>query len=103
MPSAAILEVSGLTKRFGGLTAVSSLDFEVREGEILGMIGPNGAGKSTTFNLIAGTYAATQGEVRFAGEPIQLNVVLLPAPFGPIMPRIRSEEHTPELQSRPRH
>ena len=70
MPSAAILEVKGLTKRFGGLTAVSSLDFEVREGEILGMIGPNGAGKSTTFNLIAGTYAATQGEVRFAGEPI---------------------------------
>jgi branched-chain amino acid transport system ATP-binding protein len=70
MPSAAILEVRGLTKRFGGLTAVSSLDFEVREGEILGMIGPNGAGKSTTFNLIAGTYAATQGEVRFAGEPI---------------------------------
>ena len=70
MPSAAILEVRGLTKRFGGLTAVSSLGFEVREGEILGMIGPNGAGKSTTFNLIAGTYAATQGEVRFAGEQI---------------------------------
>src|SRR5947208_14211943 len=70
MPSAAILEVKGLTKRFGGLTAVSSLGFEVREGEILGMIGPNGAGKSTTFNLIAGTYAATQGEGRFAGEPI---------------------------------
>jgi branched-chain amino acid transport system ATP-binding protein len=49
-----ILEVRGLNKRFGGLTAVSELDFEVREGEILGMIGPNGAGKSTTFNLIAG-------------------------------------------------
>jgi len=70
MPSAAILEVRRLTKRFGGLTAVSSLDFEVREGEILGMIGPNGAGKSTTFNLIAGSYAATEGEVRFAGEAI---------------------------------
>ena len=68
--SAAILEVRDLTKRFGGLTAVSGLDFEVREGEILGMIGPNGAGKSTTFNLIAGTYPATAGEVRFAGEPI---------------------------------
>ena len=64
------LEVRGLTKRFGGLTAVHDLDFDVAEGEILGMIGPNGAGKSTTFNLIAGTYAATQGEVRFAGEPI---------------------------------
>jgi branched-chain amino acid transport system ATP-binding protein len=65
-----ILEVRSLSKRFGGLTAVSELDFEVREGEILGMIGPNGAGKSTTFNLIAGTYPATTGEVRFGGESI---------------------------------
>lgn len=66
----AILEVRGLTKRFGGLVAVSHLDFVVKEGEILGLIGPNGAGKSTTFNVIAGTYAADDGEVRFAGEPI---------------------------------
>jgi ABC-type branched-subunit amino acid transport system ATPase component len=65
-----ILQVAGLTKRFGGLTAVDRLDFEVREGEILGVIGPNGAGKSTTFNLIAGTYAASEGEIRFAGESI---------------------------------
>src|SRR5262249_25895909 len=50
--------------------AVNGLDFDVREGEILGMIGPNGAGKSTTFNLIAGAYPASGGEVRFAGEPI---------------------------------
>ena len=64
------LEVRGLTKRFGGLTAVHDLDFDVAEGEILGMIGPNGAGKSTTFNLIAGTYAASAGTVRFAGESI---------------------------------
>jgi len=59
-----------LSKRFGGLTAVSALDFEVREGEILGMIGPNGAGKSTTFNLIAGTYPASSGEVFFRNEPL---------------------------------
>ena len=65
-----ILQVAGLTKRFGGLTAVDRLDFEVREGEILGVIGPNGAGKSTTFNLIAGAYAASEGEIRFAGESI---------------------------------
>jgi branched-chain amino acid transport system ATP-binding protein len=65
-----ILEVRGLNKRFGGLTAVSELDFEVREGEILGMIGPNGAGKSTTFNLIAGAYPASAGEVVFRGESI---------------------------------
>ena len=70
MPSAAVLEVRGLSKRFGGLVAVSNLDFDVGEGEILGMIGPNGAGKSTTFNLIAGTFAADAGEARFAGEPI---------------------------------
>ena len=66
----ATLEVRGLTKRFGGLTAVHDLDFDVAEGEILGVIGPNGAGKSTTFNLIAGTFPATAGSVRFAGEPI---------------------------------
>jgi branched-chain amino acid transport system ATP-binding protein len=65
-----ILEVRKLAKRFGGLTAVSELDFEVREGEILGMIGPNGAGKSTTFNLIAGAYPATSGEIVFRNEPI---------------------------------
>jgi branched-chain amino acid transport system ATP-binding protein len=68
--SAALLEVRRLAKRFGGLTAVEGLDFDVREGEILGVIGPNGAGKSTTFNVIAGTYTASSGEVRFAGEPI---------------------------------
>jgi len=65
-----ILEVRRLSKRFGGLTAVSALDFEVREGEILGMIGPNGAGKSTTFNLIAGAYPASSGEIFFKRESI---------------------------------
>jgi branched-chain amino acid transport system ATP-binding protein len=65
-----ILQVRELAKRFGGLTAVCGLSFEVREGEILGLIGPNGAGKSTTFNLIAGAYAADAGSILFAGEPI---------------------------------
>jgi ABC-type branched-subunit amino acid transport system ATPase component len=65
-----VLQVRKLSKRFGGLTAVSGLDFEVREGEILGMIGPNGAGKSTTFNLIAGTYPASSGEILFNEESI---------------------------------
>ena len=65
-----ILQVRGISKRFGGLVAVSELDFDVNEGEILGLIGPNGAGKSTTFNLIAGADSADAGEVRFAGEPI---------------------------------
>ncbi len=65
-----ILEVRRLTKRFGGLTAVAGLDFDLREGEILGVIGPNGAGKTTTFNIIAGAYPADEGAIRFAGEPI---------------------------------
>ncbi|MEO7404199.1 MAG: ABC transporter ATP-binding protein [Burkholderiales bacterium] len=67
MSGAALLQARGLTKQFGGLTAVSDLDFHVERGEILGVIGPNGAGKSTTFNLIAGTFAATAGSVTFDG------------------------------------
>jgi ABC-type branched-subunit amino acid transport system ATPase component len=65
-----VLEVRRLTKRFGGLTAVAGLDFELGEGEILGLIGPNGAGKTTTFSIIAGAERADEGEIRFAGEPI---------------------------------
>jgi len=65
-----ILQVEKLTKRFGGLTAVSRLDFEVRASEILGLIGPNGAGKSTTFNLVAGTYRADAGQIRFFGKSL---------------------------------
>ncbi len=65
-----VLEVRNLTKRFGGLTAVAGLDFELREGEILGLIGPNGAGKTTIFNIVAGVFGADAGEIRFAGEPI---------------------------------
>ena len=70
MSPGALLEVRGLTKRFGGLAAVSDLDFDLYEGEILGLIGPNGAGKTTTFNLVAGAYPATAGRVSFAGEPV---------------------------------
>jgi len=66
----ALLEVRRLTKRFGGLTAVAGLDFDLYKGEILGLIGPNGAGKSTTFNVIAGAYGTNEGEIRFAGESI---------------------------------
>jgi branched-chain amino acid transport system ATP-binding protein len=65
-----VLEVSGLTKRFGGFTAVSGVSFSLAEGEILGLIGPNGSGKSTTFNLIAGLYAPSSGSVRLKGEEI---------------------------------
>ncbi|MFP5257509.1 MAG: ABC transporter ATP-binding protein [Acidobacteriota bacterium] len=66
-----ILEVSNLTKHFGGLTAVSSLDLHIARGEILALIGPNGAGKSTVFNLVAGVFAPSEGTIRFNGTTIQ--------------------------------
>ena len=59
----AILELRRLTKQFGGLVAVNNVDFELNEGEILGLIGPNGAGKTTIFNMITGIYPPTAGEV----------------------------------------
>jgi branched-chain amino acid transport system ATP-binding protein len=65
-----MLAVSGLTKRFGAFTAVSSVSFDVAQGEILGLIGPNGSGKSTTFNCIAGMYVPTAGSVKFEGKEL---------------------------------
>ena len=65
-----MLTVSGLTKRFGGFTALSAVSFEVREGEILGLIGPNGSGKTTAFNCISGTWPPTAGSIRFQGEEL---------------------------------
>jgi len=67
---ARLLEVKGLTKKFGGVVAVSDLSFYVEEGEILGLMGPNGAGKTTTFNLIMGDYKPDIGEILFRGESI---------------------------------
>jgi len=65
-----LLEVTSLSKVFGGLTAIHSLDINVLESEILGVIGPNGAGKSTLFNLIMGFVAPTTGRVAFDGQDI---------------------------------
>ena len=65
-----ILEVKGLSKKFGGLTAVNEVSFTVNEGEILSLIGPNGAGKSTLFKLIASFLPTTSGEVLLRGEKI---------------------------------
>ncbi len=66
----AILDVQGLTRRFGGLTAVNELSFAVEAGEIRGLIGPNGAGKTTTFNVISGFYAPSAGKVIYDGRDI---------------------------------
>lgn len=60
-----LLNVQGITKRFGGLVAVSNLSLSVDKGEILGMIGPNGAGKTTAFNMISGYYKPNEGQVFF--------------------------------------
>ena len=65
-----LLQVKGLSKRFGGLKAVSEVTFEIRNGEILGLIGPNGAGKTTIFNLISGFLMPDKGSVTFKGKDI---------------------------------
>jgi branched-chain amino acid transport system ATP-binding protein len=68
MSPAALLEVRGLTKRFGGLVAVRDLSLDLMSGEVLGLIGPNGAGKTTAFNLISGFLTPDAGQVRFDGR-----------------------------------
>jgi len=65
----ALLEVRGMTKRFGGLAAVSEVSFDLQGGEILGLIGPNGSGKTTLVNLVTGALPRTAGEVRFRLSP----------------------------------
>lgn len=65
-----LLEGEGITKRFGGLTALNNVDFEVNSGEIFGLIGPNGAGKTTLFNLISGALRCTSGVIKYEGKII---------------------------------
>ena len=60
-----MLAIRGLTKRFGGLVAVDTVDITVPRGAIAGLIGPNGAGKTTVFNMIAGIYRPTEGQITF--------------------------------------
>lgn len=64
------LEVKGITKKFGGLTAVNNVSFNVEKGEIVSIIGPNGAGKTTIFNLLTGIYDLTAGTITFDGDVI---------------------------------
>ena len=67
---AVILEARRVTKRFGGLTALNTVDFELEEGRIASIIGPNGAGKTTFFNVFTGIYVPDEGTVSFRGAPI---------------------------------
>jgi branched-chain amino acid transport system ATP-binding protein len=66
----ALLEIRGLTKRFGGLNAVDNVDLDVEPGEILSVIGPNGAGKTTLFNMVTGLYSPDEGSIRFDGHDL---------------------------------
>ena len=84
-----LLEVRGLTKRFGGLLAVSRVELVVERGEVCGIIGPNGAGKTTLFHLMTGFHRPTAGEVRFDGRSI---AGLRPAPSVPA----RHRAHVPD-------
>jgi ABC-type branched-subunit amino acid transport system ATPase component len=65
-----LLEISGVTKRFGGLAALDGLNLAVNEGEIVSVIGPNGAGKTTLFNTITGLYGPDQGDILFEGQSV---------------------------------
>ncbi|WP_322802316.1 ABC transporter ATP-binding protein [Thermoflexus sp.] len=65
-----LLEVRGVSKRFGGLQALNRVSLHVSEGEILGLIGPNGAGKTTLFNVISGVYRPEEGRVIFRGQDV---------------------------------
>jgi branched-chain amino acid transport system ATP-binding protein len=65
-----LLQVDGISKVFGGLSALSDVEFSVGRGEIVGLIGPNGAGKTTAFNVISGTHPPTSGMVRFKGVDV---------------------------------
>jgi branched-chain amino acid transport system ATP-binding protein len=65
-----LLQMTNCTIRFGGLTAVSALNFEICDRELIGLIGPNGAGKTTVFNLITGVYRPTEGDISFCGTSL---------------------------------
>src|SRR5512136_2231135 len=65
-----MLEVSGITQRFGGVTALEDVSFSIRPNEITGVIGPNGAGKTTLFNIISGIYRQTSGTIIFDGKDV---------------------------------
>jgi ABC-2 type transport system ATP-binding protein len=66
----ALIEIEGLTKRFGGFTAVDGVSFNVARGEVVGFLGPNGAGKSTTMRMLAGFMLPSEGTARICGEDV---------------------------------
>ena len=77
-----MIEIEGLTKRFGPLVAVSELSLRVAKGEVLGFLGPNGAGKSTTMKMITGFLAPTAGRARICGHDIEMDVIAAQSCIG---------------------
>ncbi len=84
---APLLELSGLTRRFGERAALSDLSLSVYPGEVVGVLGPNGAGKSTAFGLLSGLLRPDAGEVRFRGAPLSLNDAALRRELGVVFQR----------------
>lgn len=77
-----ILKTAGLTRQFGGLTALDDVSMEINEKEIVGVIGPNGAGKSTFTNVVAGVYLPTSGKIEFKGQDISMTAAHLRCQLG---------------------
>jgi D-xylose transport system ATP-binding protein len=73
MTDTPILELRGISKSFGSVQALTDVDFEVREGEVMALVGDNGAGKSTLIKTVAGIHAADEGEIFFDGEPVHIS------------------------------
>src|SRR5258706_3157304 len=99
MDDAAMIEVSDLTKRYAGHTAVSDLSFKVGRGEIVGLLGPNGAGKSTTMRILSGFLPATSGTARVAGfdvfhqaDEVRRRIGYMPE-NNPLYPEMRVRQH----------
>jgi ABC-2 type transport system ATP-binding protein len=80
-----VLETRGLTKRFGSITAVDSLDLTLRRGEVLGFLGPNGSGKSTTISMVLGLVRPTAGDIQIMGQPLENNPSLVSEHIGAII------------------
>ncbi len=82
MPGDALIEIEGLTKRFGGFTAVDGVTFSVRRGEVVGFLGPNGAGKSTTMRMLAGFLPPDSGAARICGHDVERAPLAAKAALG---------------------
>lgn len=89
-----VLDASGVTMRFGGLTAVRGVDLTVNAGEIVGLIGPNGAGKTTFFNCLTGLYVPTEGKVSYKGTILPPSPTSSPRPASPAPSRTSGSSPT---------